>query len=257
MLQAYLAGKLFGVPREDSEVPQVVALHGWMRHGSDFDAVLDAVREPNDPLDGRAIPSIALELPGFGVSPPPLERWGTANYADVVITMLAALPAPVVLLGHSFGARVALRIASEAPELLSGMVISGVPFSDATESGASRPRLGYRIIRAGARLGLVNDARLEAARQRYGSRDYREAEGVMRDVLVSTLQDDYMPLLPSITQRVELVWGADDTAAPIAGAVAASRILPLANLRVLQGVGHMVPLEAPMALRDALGVLLR
>jgi len=32
---------------------------------------------------------------------------------------------------------------------------------------------------------------LEAARQKYGSRDYRDATGVMRDVLVASVNESY------------------------------------------------------------------
>lgn len=253
MLQAYLDGRLFGTPR-GGDAPLVVALHGWQRHSDDFEQVLDPVLAAGDPFGGHAIPSIALELPGFGISPPPPAPWGTGEYASLVIELLRELPVPVVLLGHSFGGRVALRIATQAPTLVRGLVLSGVPIRDGSIGAVPRPRLRYRLIRVGAKIGVVSEAKLEHARRRYGSRDYREAEGVMRDVLVATLQDDYRSLLPGISARVELIWGTDDTAAPLRGAEAAAELLPNVHLQVLGGVGHMVPLEAPFALRDALGL---
>ena len=68
---------------------------------------------------------------------------------------------------------------------------------------------------------------MEALRRRRGSDDYRNATGVMRDVLVIAVNEDYEDLLPRITCPVELVWGDDDTAAPLvdgrAGAVPVRR----------------------------------
>jgi pimeloyl-ACP methyl ester carboxylesterase len=72
-------------------------------------------------------------------------------------------------------------------------------------------------------------------------------------VLVATLQDDYVPLLSSITMPVELVWGSADTAAPLSGAELAEKVLVQAKLTVLADVGHMVPILAPGALREAIG----
>jgi pimeloyl-ACP methyl ester carboxylesterase len=75
----------------------------------------------------------------------------------------------------------------------------------------------------------------------------------MRGVLVRAISDVYLPLLSGITMRVELVWGENDSAASTQGARAAIEVLADANLCVLPGVGHMVPLEAPAELRAALG----
>jgi pimeloyl-ACP methyl ester carboxylesterase len=107
------------------------------------------------------------------------------------------------------------------------------------------------MIRAAHRLGLVGDATLERARLRYGSRDYREAEGVLRAVLVELLGERYGPLLADIDVPVELVWGSADTAAPLAGAEYAAALLPHAHLEVLEGIGHDVPRDAPDRLRAA------
>lgn len=253
MLQAFLDGRLFGNERGEA-TPLVVALHGWQRSAADFDSVLGASPTmSDDPFDGQPIPSIALELPGFGVSPPPPDAWSTLEYATGLVPLLEQLGHPVVLLGHSFGGRVAIQLAAAAPALVSGLVLTGVPIRDPQSTNTARPNWQFRLLRRGARLGLVNERRLESARQRYGSRDYREAEGVMRAVLVKALADDYMPPLRRITAHVELVWGENDSAAPVAGAAAAARVLGDAHLRLLPGIGHMVPIEAPEALRLALG----
>jgi pimeloyl-ACP methyl ester carboxylesterase len=232
----------------------VVALHGWQRTSSDFDAILGvASGMPDDPFSGKVVPSIALDLPGFGVSPPPPTAWSTLEYATALIPFLEELEHPVVLLGHSFGGRVAIQLGAAAPGLVRGLVLTGVPIRDAKASKTTQPNWRFRLLRRGAKLGVVSEDRIEAARQRYGSRDYREAVGVMRGVLVSAVADDYLPLLGRITAPVELVWGEGDSAAPVSGARAAVSVLRDAHLQVLPGIGHMVPLEAPQALRHALG----
>jgi pimeloyl-ACP methyl ester carboxylesterase len=50
---------------------------------------------------------------------------------------------------------------------------------------------------------------------------------------------------------VELVWGDDDTAAPVAVAEAAAGLLSDARLTVVPGAGHFTPATATAALAGA------
>ena len=252
MLRAFLEGRVYGNQRGE-DPPLVIALHGWQRSNSDFDAVLSSKNPAvDDPFHGGVIASISLDLPGFGDSPPPPTVWGSADYARALLPILEELPSAVVLLGHSFGGRVALHLAAIAPERVRGLVLTGVPLG--TRSAQSRPRSNprYRLIRRLAALVLVPDSWLERARQRYGSRDYREAVGVMRQVLVATVQESYDELYPKISAPVELVWGQDDTVAPVSVARAAVGEFPDARLTIVGEVGHLLPTESPDALRRAL-----
>ena len=76
MLRTFAGGTLFGSVT-GPDAPRVLALHGWARTHRDFDAVLA-------PVDEAPVPALALDLPGFGASPPPPEAWGAAAYAQAV-----------------------------------------------------------------------------------------------------------------------------------------------------------------------------
>jgi pimeloyl-ACP methyl ester carboxylesterase len=99
------------------------------------------------------------------------------------------------------------------------------------------------------RAGLYPDDRMERLRNRRGSADYQAATGVMRDVLVKVVNETYEDQLRSIDMPVHLLWGADDGEVPVAVAHTAARLLADSDLRVLPGVGHFVPSEAPEELR--------
>src|SRR4051794_37954555 len=113
MLKAFDEGRLFGATFGEGP-PQVVALHGWQRSHKDFAAVL------------RGYDAIALALPGFGASPAPPEGWGTPAYADALLATIRDCAPPVVVVGHSFGGRVAVRVAATHPELVKALVLTGV-----------------------------------------------------------------------------------------------------------------------------------
>src|SRR5487761_990016 len=181
MLRTFAGGRLFG-SRSGAGTPTVLALHGWARTHRDFDAVLS-------PTDGAPLDAVAVDLPGFGATPPPPEAWGAADYAGCLGALLEEMATPVVVVGHSFGGRVGLQLAVDRPELVRALVLTGVPLLRL--GAAPRPAPASRVVRALPRAGLVTDARMETARRRYGSPDYRTAEGVMRAVHVRSVHETY------------------------------------------------------------------
>lgn len=246
MLLAFDDGALFGAQWGDGP-PAVLALHGWRRSHQDFAASLG----PGFPAG--ALPTLALDLPGFGASPEPPVPWGSADYAASVARALSGPEGPrrpVVVVGHSLGGRVAVHLAAAHPELVAGLVLCGAPVAPQV-GPRSRPSLAFRLVRALHRAGLVRDGTMERARQRHGSSDYRAASGVMRQVLVRLVAEDYADALAAVRGPVELVWGDDDTSAPLLGARWLAEQLPDARLTVCPGAGHLVPTTAPGELRLA------
>jgi pimeloyl-ACP methyl ester carboxylesterase len=224
----------------------VVALHGWRRAHQDFSSVFD------DPsfTDGHA--AVGLDLFGFGATPPPPEGWGTEEYAQHLLPLFDGsddIADRVVVVGHSYGGKVAVRLARLAPERIERLVLTGVPLLH-RQGRRARPATPYRVVRRLHRLGMIGDDRMEAMRDRYGSPDYRAAQGVMRQVLVRALAEEYEDDLAAIECPVDLVWGADDTEVPVEVAERADALLRTSTLRVLPGVGHLLPTEAPVVLRQ-------
>lgn len=224
--------------------PRVVALHGWARRGSDFDAVL------------TGLDAIALDLPGFGASPAPVEPRGARGYAELLAPLVGSLPDPPVLVGHSFGGRVAVCLATAVP--VRGLVLTGVPL--VRRNSARPPSFGFRLVRWANRVGLISDERMERERRARGSDDYRAATGVMRDVLVAAINESYEDELSNVRVPVSMIWGADDLEVPPSVAddariVLESRGTPV-GVTTLEGVGHLVPTQAPAQLRAVIDEML-
>lgn len=237
-LSSFADGTLFGT-RFGCDAARVVALHGWGRSHKDFTASLDGLN------------AISIDLPGFGASPPPPHKGGASLYADLLSPVLEECKTPVILVGHSFGGRVAVHLAEQRPALIGGMVLTGVPLLHRAH-GRQRPALPYRLGRLMNRFRLIKDESLEELREKYGSADYRAASGVMRDVLVTVVNESYEQQLRSISVPVDLVWGDGDNAAPPEIASRAEALLADARLTLLGGVDHFVPTNAPQALREAI-----
>ncbi|HTV11533.1 MAG TPA: alpha/beta fold hydrolase [Acidimicrobiales bacterium] len=266
-LRTFAAGRLWG-ERYGSGAAWALALHGWARDHHDFDGVL------------QGLDAIALDLPGFGVAPEPPEPWSTREYAEYLLPVLSELcggqGGQAVVVGHSFGARVAAQMAalSAGPEgdrqgsgalrraSISALVLAGAPLAPfAGAAHHARPPLGFRLGRVLKREGLISEAAMERFRQKYGSPDYRQASPLMRGVLVKAVQETatsaYLPLLgdwASTEGALELIWGENDTEASAAGARAALEAFPGLRPKVtlVPAAGHLLEADLISQVRQAL-----
>lgn len=237
-----IAGGALFAERIGSHPPRVLALHGWGRRGSDFAVAL------------ADLDALALDLPGFGASPPPARPMGAHGYAELIGPVFDLFDRPPVVVGHSFGGRVAVARQAGHPGSAAGLVLVASPL--VRRAGpARRPSVSFRLARGANRAGLLSDDRMEDLRRRRGSADYRAAKGVMREVLVTAVNESYEAELARLGVPVHLLWGSEDTDVPVEVAEKAAEVIRSAHDTVevqrLDGVGHHVPLTAPTALRDA------
>ena len=244
-LSSFAGGRLWGA-RQGTGRPWVLALPGWGRDHNDFASAL------------AGLDAVALDLPGFGAVPEPPAPWSTAEYAEVVVAVLDDLCERAVVVGHSFGGRVAVRLASDPR--VAALVLTGAPLAPPPGRALPRPPLAYRAGRMLHRAGLVGSDRMERLRQKYGSDDYRCAGEVMRGVLVKAVKETsegaYMPALRAFVEAggaLELVWGEHDRVASLAGVTAGLQGLAGGAVRttVVQGAGHLLSPQLAQALRDA------
>jgi pimeloyl-ACP methyl ester carboxylesterase len=190
----------------------------------------------------------AVDFPGFGGEPEPPAPWGMEDYTVWFEDFLASRNiADPVLVGHSFGGRVALVFASRNP-------VSKVVLVDAA---GVRPRRGARYyikvwsFKALKRLAPLVLGRARAAeiierrRAAAGSADYNAASPVMRGTLSRVVNDDLRRFMPLITAPTLLVWGGNDTATPLRDARTMERLIPDAGLVVFDGAGHYSFLDRP------------
>ncbi len=217
--------------------PRVLALHGWNRSGADFGRILEGTD------------ALAIHLPGFGTTPVPPAEWGSVEYADHLAEALAG-SGPFVVVGHSFGGRVAVRLAVRHPELVTSLVVTGAPLVRATPPPRPSPLL--TAVKRLHAAHLLPRSVVDRVRRNRGSDDYRAAEGVMRGVFVRVVGEDYREDLAALRVPVRMVWGELDDSAPLAGARLAAEIVDGCRLDVVPGEGHLLTGALEDAVRAAL-----
>ena len=237
MLTSLADGRLLA-EKTGATPPTVVALHGWQRTGADFAPIV------------TGLDAVAPNLPGASpAAEPPTDAWGSPEYAELVADAIRPF-GPVVIVAHSFGGRVAVHLAANHPELVRELVLTGVPLLRL--QAAPKASVGFRLFKWLAKVGVVSQKRLEAERRKRGSADYNAAQGVVRDIFVRLVNEDYRAQLAAITVPVRMVWGENDTSAPADAGEAASKLISTATFRVVPGAGHLLEGDLIAAVRAEL-----
>jgi pimeloyl-ACP methyl ester carboxylesterase len=200
-----------------------------------------------------------MDLPGFGATPAPQTPIGAREYASLLLPVLDEFDAPPLVVGHSFGGRVAVCLAAEYPGRVAGLLVTGSPLLRLAP--AKNPPLAYRLARRLNKYGLVSNGSIEAMKKKRGSADYRAATGVMRDVLVKVVNEEYRDELSRLAGPIHLLWGSEDREVPVVVARESARLVTesggIASVEVVEGVGHMLPIQDPDSLRNAVAKMLR
>jgi len=106
-----------------NNAPTVVLLHGMACSSRYWQSVIAT--------SSQNLRFIAIDLLGFGQSPKPHDL--TYDYQTHIETILATLEkanvtGPFILVGHSMGALIALRLATLHPKLIDRLILCGLPF---------------------------------------------------------------------------------------------------------------------------------
>lgn len=223
----------------------VVVLHGWGCRAS-------TMHLPAEAAAGEATTVYNLDLPGFGDSPEPAEVWDVYAYADLVEAFCKALGLErPVLIGHSFGGRIAIILASRMP-------VAKVILIDSAGVKPRRPLKYYLKVysfKAAKRLApfIMGRRRAEAMtermRARSGSSDYAAASPRMRAIMSKVVNQDLRALMPRIKAPTLLIWGERDTATPLSDARQMEKLIPDAGLVSYPEAGHYSFLDRPAQTR--------
>jgi pimeloyl-ACP methyl ester carboxylesterase len=205
---------------------------------------------------------LAFDLPGFGGSSQPPVAWGTPEYAEFVHRAVASLGiARATYVGHSFGGRLAIWLASHVPEAVQALVLIDSAGLKPPMTLRRRTRqIAYKTARTVLQMSLFG-TRGQVLRERlamhFGSADYREVSGVMRSSFVKTVNLDLGEFLGAITAPALLIWGEKDQATPISDGRKMERLIPGARLILVAGAGHFSYLDSPVFVKAVVRAFLQ
>ncbi|HEX6418172.1 MAG TPA: alpha/beta hydrolase [Acidimicrobiales bacterium] len=236
----------------------VVFLHAFPLQAAMWDYQIEA-------LEGSHR-CVAIDVPGFGESPPPAEpraasmrAW--AGIVDGVLDQLGIERATIV--GASMGGYLAVAVLRHHRDRVHQLVLAGSRARSDDPNVAQRRSAQQDQLRDGAEVASLAKETVEGllssgsmARAELVEYVHALAEGAHTDGWIAALQamkdrPDSMLLLRQAEVRALVVVGELDRVTPIAEAMSLRSLLK-GELVVIPDVGHLPNIEDPISFNDAL-----
>lgn len=214
----------------------------------------------------------AFDLPGHGQSDKPDPAAADYSVAGLTTTVIQGIEAlglePVVLVGHSLGGAIAMRIALERPEIVRGLVL----VDSAGVGDEINPELLDRVeaeptkdeARRLLELFFENKRWVleRGVEEMYRARSSPGADAAMRAAADASFSRDGQRIgladrMGDISLPTLVVWGERDRVIPATQAGTAASTIPGAWLEIIEGVGHVPQVEASAELARLLDRFLR
>lgn len=246
-MQIEVCGASVNVTTGGSGEGAALLLHGWGCSAQMMSSVMHLLE--------KHMRVAAIDFPGHGMEgkakEPPMP-WGVPEYMEMTAEVIRRLNlAPCDIVAHSFGARVAILLASTYPELVGRMILTGAAGIKKPKTGKATARQNlYKGLRGAMNLaekthlfGDLPDKGREALIQKFGSPDYRALTPSMRQTFNKVISLDLTDRLEKIHASTLLYWGAQDTETPLWMGQLMQEKIPDAGLVVEEGTGHFAYLE--------------
>ncbi|HSX40364.1 MAG TPA: alpha/beta hydrolase [Candidatus Saccharimonadales bacterium] len=225
----------------------VIILHGWATtmSGQRY-AQLAKILEKNSMV-------FVPDLPGFGSEPLIKDVMDLDDYVDYVVAFMKKKNIKKAdFIGHSFGGRIAVKLAYVHPELVGKLVLSGAPLVRTQLS--LKKTVAFFVAKSG-KIGLqffpgkAQRVLRKVLYRSIGEWDYYKA-GNLQETFKRIINEDLAPILPEIKTKTLLVWGQDDTFVPLVIARKIKTLLPDSDLKIVAHATHKLPYENPETFAD-------
>lgn len=209
-------------------------LHGWGSNGGIFQPVAEQ------------LPSYAnylVDFVGFGQSDkPPIEGWTVLDYANDVLSFLDEQDLQhVTIVGHSFGCRVAMVLASLHPNRVGKLLL-------VAPAGLRKPSFRrlckvarYKIHKFLCEMGLCQNITAH-----YGSADYNACEDCIKNTFVKVVNQDLSVFAKKIVCPTLIINGNKDTQTPLKHAQNLQKLIKTSSLVEIDG-DHFAFFRHPQA----------
>lgn len=230
----------------------VLLLHGW---GGSIQTMIPIFNILKDKFR-----VVAVDLPGFGESDNPFTPWNSYDYAKCIYKFTEKLNLKeLIIFGHSHGGRISIILSSEYNLARKQILIDSAGIIPKRSIIYYTKVYWFKLLKK-IYLSLPSknkEEKLNNFYKKYGSKDYRDSDGVMRQTMVRVINDDLFDLLKKIKAPTLLIWGENDEDTPVYMGKIMEENIPDSGLVVLKGAGHYSYIDNYEQFRAIINVFLK
>ena len=214
----------------------IVFLHGWAADKNSFLWVKDYIK--NYTL-------LFLDFAGFGESREPERPYSVFDYVQELKMFLDKFEIEkLILVGHSFGGRVAIKFSSIYQQDYFDFKLCLV------DSAGIKPRRGcgyyvkiykYKLLKKIAK----SHKNIEKYIAKLGSDDYKNLSPIMKESFKLIVNEDLSCDAKSIKIPTIIVWGENDKDTKLYMARKLNKLIKYSDLFIIEGAGHFSFLDNP------------
>jgi len=217
------------------EKKPIILLHGWGTNSNTFYDLINYIK--NDYL------VYAIDLPGFGKSNEPKKPYSLNDYVDFLEEFIKALQIEKpVILGHSFGGRIAIKYASKSSNIGKLILVDSAGIKPHLTLNKRFKILRYKFLKFYYKA-LKDATRFNQLTKEAGSIDYKSSSEVMKGTLVRVVNEDLKKHIKKIKCETLLIWGSDDASTPLKDAKYMNKHISNSGLVVFDDCGHFPYIE--------------
>ena len=216
--------------------PPIILLHGWGQSIKTFSYLRKKLSSSHTVY--------SINLPGFGQSEEPFNFYTLQDYKNLLYEFVKDnnIISPVVI-GHSFGGRIALKYATEDVNIKKLILISSAGVKPHDKFKSKCKIFIYKLKKKYFKI-TKNIVRYNLLVENSGSYDYKNASPVMKKTLISVVNTYLDKELKNIKCPTLLIWGKNDTVTPVKDAYKIKRKIKHAKLILIEGAGHFSYLDS-------------
>ena len=207
----------------------IIFLHGW---GGDANSFAGLAHELSD------FPILTVDFWGSGKSDRVDAGWTLCDYVQPIVEIikLQGLES-CALVGHSFGGRVSVRLATDSS------IKNRIEKLVLIDAAGIKPRFSflrwarvrhYKMLKFLANCAIIKKEKLNG----YGSDDYKKLNSDERRVFSKIVNENLAKTMKSIEIPTLLIWGEKDRDTPLYMAKKINTCIQGSGLIILDGASH-------------------
>lgn len=221
----------------------LLLLHGWM-------ACIEAMA-PIYQFFCKTRKVIVLDFPGQGGKSDTLtEIWDVPEYAEMVHKFMQELQIEGAdVIGHSFGGRVIIYLASKYEKIFDKIILTDAAGIKPKRNFKNRFKVfSFKLSKCLLKMFTTKEKfeeKVNELRKKYSSSDYSKLDSnIMRETFKNVINLDLTNNLHKITRPTLLIWGENDKDTPLYMAKIMEKKIKDSGLVTLKDAGHFSYLDS-------------